>query len=206
PTRTSGDEQGNAPEPGGLRPEGLREAARARYLVIGYGNRLRGDDGVGPVVAENVSDLGLPGVSAIACDLLTPELADPISRAENVIFVDAALTAPRKVELRPIEVADSSQIMAHAADPRTLLALARDVFGHAPQAWLLTIPVETLGIGETFSPLAHQGLKAAVRMLRKMVAPGELTNDAAQRAARTQPRADAAGRCPGKKRRERTAP
>lgn len=120
-------------------------------LVIGYGNTLRSDDGVGPKTAEAVAALNLPGVQALACDLLTPELADPVSRAGWVVFVDAAVDAPREVQLRPLRPADSSQIMAHAADPRTLLALARDVFGRAPEAWWLTIPIQNLAIGEDLS-------------------------------------------------------
>ena len=135
-------------------------------LVIGYGNTLRRDDGVGPGVAEAVAALALPGVRTLACPLLTPELAEPVSQARMVLFVDAAVDAPREVQLRTLAPAESSQIMAHAASPATLLALARDVFGHAPEAWLITIPVEELGIGEEFSPLAQCGFEAAVRHVK----------------------------------------
>ena len=135
-------------------------------LVIGYGNTLRGDDGVGPKVAEAVAALALPGVHAMACPLLTPELAEAVSQAQVVIFVDAAVDAPREVQRRKLEPAASSQIMAHAASPATLLALARDVFGHAPEAWWLTIPVEDLGIGEEFSPLAQRGFECALQQLK----------------------------------------
>ena len=138
-------------------------------LVIGYGNTLRSDDGVGPRVADAVAALNLPGLSALSCGLLTPELADPVSRAQRVIFVDAAVDAPREVQLRPLAPAESSQIMAHAADPRTLLALARDVFGHAPQAWWLTIPVENTRIGEELSPFAKRGFATALEKLRELV-------------------------------------
>jgi hydrogenase maturation protease len=140
-------------------------------LVLGYGNTLRSDDGVGPKVAEAVAALNLPGVRALACGLLTPELADPIAQAARVIFVDAAVDAPREVQLRPLAPADSSQIMAHAANPRTLLALARDVFGHAPPAWWLTIPVENLGIGEDFSLLAERGFATALETIRTAALP-----------------------------------
>jgi hydrogenase maturation protease len=119
-----------------------RQESPAGILVIGYGNTLRRDDGVGPSVADAIAALAPPGVRALACPLLTPELADPISRASVVIFVDAAVDAPREVQMRKLAPADTSQIMAHAASPATLLALARDVFGHAPEAWLLTIPAE----------------------------------------------------------------
>lgn len=140
-------------------------------LIIGYGNTLRSDDGVGPKVVENIAALNLPGTQTLSCPLLTPELADPISRADLVVFVDAAVDAPREVQLRPLAPADSSQIMAHAADPRTLLALARDLFGHAPTAWWLTIPVENLGIGEQFSALAQRGLVVAIDRIKSLCQP-----------------------------------
>lgn len=137
-------------------------------LLIGYGNTLRRDDGVGPKVVEAIAALQLPGVETLSRDLLTPELADPISHAETVIFVDAAVDAPSEVQLRLLAPTDSSQIMAHAANPRTLLALARDVFGHVPKAWWLTIPVKDIGIGEHFSDLARRGVGAAVRQIRDL--------------------------------------
>ena len=139
----------------------------ARLLVIGYGNTLRGDDGVGPKVAELVEALSLPGVRTLACPLLTPELAEPVSQVRVAVFVDAAVDAPRIVQMRKLAPAASSQVMAHAASPATLLALARDVFGHAPEAWLLTIPVRELGVGEGLSPLAQNGLKTALREIEK---------------------------------------
>ncbi len=42
-------------------------------LVIGYGNSLRSDDGVGPFVAEAVEALRLPGVHTLICQQLSPE-------------------------------------------------------------------------------------------------------------------------------------
>jgi hydrogenase maturation protease len=137
-------------------------------LVIGYGNTLRSDDGVGPRVVEAVDALDLQNVQTLACDLLTPELAEPISRAKLVVFVDAAVDAPREVQLRPLAPAESSQIMAHAADPRTMLALARDVFGHAPPGWWLTIPIENTRIGDQLSEFANTGLAVAVERIRAL--------------------------------------
>jgi hydrogenase maturation protease len=147
-----------------------RQESPAGVLVIGYGNTLRRDDGVGPRVADAVATLALPGVRALACPLLTPELAEAISRARVAIFVDAAVDAPREVQLRKLAPADTSQIMTHAASPATLLALARDVFGHAPEAWWLTIPGEDLSLGEELSPLAQRGFELAVEEIRERAA------------------------------------
>jgi len=143
-------------------------------LVLGYGNTLRRDDGVGPRVAEAVAALALPGVRALACPLLTPELADPVSQARVVIFVDAAVDAPREVQLRPLAPADTSQLMAHSASPATLLALARDVFGRAPEAWLLTIPAENMGIGEELSGFTRRGLESAVAEIKQLASSGRV--------------------------------
>ena len=132
------------------------------FLVIGYGNTLRRDDGVGPRVAERIAALGLPGVQAMACALLTPELAEAVARARVVVFVDAAVNGSPQVQLRSLEPAGPSRILAHAADPRGLLTQAHDLFGRAPPAWWLTIPVQDLGIGEELSALARRGLEIAV--------------------------------------------
>lgn len=141
---------------------------KIQLLVIGYGNTLRSDDGVGVRVAEAVERLNLPGVRTFTSQQLSPEHADLISQAERVVFVDAAVDAPQEVQWRELTPGDTTQLMAHAADPRTMLALARDVFGHAPQAWWLTIPAEQLGFGEALSPRAQNGLAEAVAKIQAL--------------------------------------
>jgi hydrogenase maturation protease len=140
----------------------------AGLLVIGYGNPLRCDDGVGPRVVEAVEELKLPAVRTLVCQQLSPEHAEPISRARTVVFVDAAVDAPTEVQLRKLEPGGTTQLMAHAADPRTMLALARDVFGHAPQAWWLTIPAVKLGFGDDLSPAARRGFDKAVQEIKNL--------------------------------------
>ena len=135
-------------------------------LVIGYGNTLRNDDGVGPRVAEALETLRLPGVNTLSCPLLAPEVAEPVARAERVVFVDAAVDGPCEVRFRKLSPAGSSQVMAHAASPDTILALARDLFGHAPNAWLLTIPVVDLAIGDQLSSPAQVGVETAIQKLK----------------------------------------
>lgn len=138
-------------------------------LVIGYGNTLRGDDGVGPRVADAVEALHLPGVRTLVCQQLSPEHAAPIALADTVIFVDAAVDAPKEVQLRPLEPNDTSQLMAHAADPRTMLALSRDVFGHVPHAWWLTIPAERMEFSETLTGSAQHGVAEAVKIIQSLL-------------------------------------
>jgi hydrogenase maturation protease len=134
-------------------------------LVIGYGNSLRGDDGIGPEVAEAVKRLNLDGVHALSCALLVPELAEPVSLARKVIFVDASADSSEGVRWQKLEPDKSSQLMAHAASPHILLALARDIYGHAPEAWWLTLPVVDMGFHTGLSAKAAQDCRIAVQMI-----------------------------------------
>ena len=136
-------------------------------LVIGYGNDLRGDDGVGRKVAEAVAELNLPRVRVIMDHQLAPEMSDPVSQASLVIFVDAAVDAT-EVQLRKLEPAPTGRILTHAPDPRAVLALARDVFGHCPEAWWLTIPIAKMDFSTELSPLAQSGLRMAVEKIKAL--------------------------------------
>jgi hydrogenase maturation protease len=140
----------------------------AQLLVIGYGNELRRDDGVGPKVATVVAEWNLPAIHAIACHQLTPELTDPIASSARVVFVDAAFGSG-PVQIREIEPTQNSQVITHATDPRSLLALAKQAFGHCPPALWLTIPVEDIDFGEQLSPLAREGLQIGLEKIRALV-------------------------------------
>jgi hydrogenase maturation protease len=144
-------------------------AVETELLVLGYGNSLRRDDGVGPRVAQVIEGMQLPGVRTLISQQLSPEHAEPVARARRVIFVDAAVDQTDGVKFRRLAAGTTTQLMAHAAEPRTLLALARDVFGRSPEAWWLTIPVERLGFGTDLSPAAEAGFRIAVAEIKRMV-------------------------------------
>jgi hydrogenase maturation protease len=136
-------------------------------LVIGYGNTLRQDDSVGPRVAERIEALHIDHVRTLICDQLSPEHAEALAHARIAVFVDAAKGASRHVRLQPVKPGASTQLMAHAAAPATMLALARDVYGRAPQAWLLPIPAVRTGFGSNLSVTAQRGLEDATRTITR---------------------------------------
>jgi len=59
--------------------------------VVGVGNELRGEDGAGPHVALAIQQSRLRGVRVLITQQLAPELAESVSQAEEVIFVDAVV-------------------------------------------------------------------------------------------------------------------
>ncbi len=88
---------------------------------------------------------------------------DRFGAAEVAGDADGMLAAI--LEWRKLEPGETSQLMGHAADPRTMLALARDVFGHAPEAWWLTIPAVDLSFTENFSPEVQHGFAQAIKKI-----------------------------------------
>jgi hydrogenase maturation protease len=138
-------------------------------LVIGYGNELRGDDGVGAWVARAVAARQWPGVRALAIHQLLPELAEALSEAEQAVFVDARLGAEGTVELRPLVAEAMVGASGHTWGPQGLLAAARALYGRAPTAWLLTVPAQNLEHGESLSAAAERGAAEAVRHIASLV-------------------------------------
>jgi len=146
------------------------------FLVIGYGNTLRSDDGVGQLVATEVARWELPLVYSLAVHQLAPELVEKIKIAERVIFVDAipASEEANVVQVHPLEpVTTGNFLLGHTSDPQALLALSQAVYRYAPPAWLITIPTINFDLGETLSPIAEQGVVTALQKIRLLVQPQE---------------------------------
>ncbi len=137
-----------------------------RMLIIGYGNTLRGDDGFGRVAAETLRQtIRDPEIEILAVHQLTPELMEPISRAERVLFLDArAEGEPGELRFERVTAeAESAGRFTHFSTPGGLLAGALALYGTAAQATLASAAGVDFGVGE--------GLSAAVEL-----ALGELTS------------------------------
>ncbi len=141
-------------------------------LVIGYGNDLRSDDAVGQRIADSVATWAIPNVRSLAVHQLTPELAASLESTQRVIFVDACLASEEEavVKVSPVEPVDSGNfILGHSSDPRSLLALALALYGHYPQAWLVTVPGINFDLGENLSPVAHRGVAEALEKIDDLI-------------------------------------
>ena len=143
-----------------------------KVLAIGYGNRLRGDDGVGPAVVERVGRLFSSKreklVRALAVHQLTPELAAEIARSDVVWFVDAWANG-RGLMVQKVSVDSSAPSSDHGWSPGVLLYLAKSLYGAEPIAYHLLIPATQFDYGETFSELACSGVKWAIRAIAASV-------------------------------------
>lgn len=112
-------------------------------LIIGYGNPLRGDDGLGWAAAELLTARTDPAhVNIITCQQLTPDLAASISEAAQVIFIDAAVEGqPGEVQIRPLTAPPTPDdgTFTHHLDAAGMMELAASLYEATPLAHLVTV-------------------------------------------------------------------
>ena len=144
-------------------------------LILGYGNPGRLDDGLGPALAEAIQARSLPGVTVEADYQLTVEDAAELARHRVVIFADADAAGPAPFSLTRLE--PSSQPLSfstHSVEPGDVLALAVELFGAEPEAWVLGIRgYEFDAFGERLSERAKANLDAAVQYLEAAMRAGQ---------------------------------
>ncbi|MGA1285390.1 MAG: hypothetical protein ACO34J_15215 [Prochlorothrix sp.] len=76
------------PQPTHTMLDPMTSIAHPRTLIIGYGNTLREDDGVGYCMAEAIAQWNLTGIESKAVHQLTPDLAAHLAEVDRVIFID----------------------------------------------------------------------------------------------------------------------
>lgn len=141
-----------------------------RTVVLGIGNTLRGDDGIGPRVAEALRGRVGNEVSLISCHQLLPEHAAELACADRVIFLDASTaTRPGSVACRRLFPGGGGDVGdGHHLTPHTLIGAARDWFGVSPQAILVTIGITDLAAGEALSPALAEALPQIVDLVAEL--------------------------------------
>lgn len=145
-------------------------------VVIGYGNTLRGDDGLGIHVAERLrTRYAETHVTVISAQQLMPEMAETICCAELVIFVDAEMgDMPGEVRCRSVEAEGplSASIFAHHLRPEQLLAVAVQLYGRQPRAALVTITGLSFEVGEGFSACVQNAIPRLMYQIEQLIASG----------------------------------
>jgi hydrogenase maturation protease len=147
----------------------------ARSLVIGYGNELRGDDGAGFIVAERLAADPPPSrrpIDYLSRRQLTPELALDVSRADRLVLVDATIDLPAgQVDAHRLAAAGPAGAAApssHHMSPQVLLALAEELYGATPEAWLVTIGAANLEVAGDISTQVRAALEPATRKVLEL--------------------------------------
>lgn len=127
-------------------------------LLIGVGNPMRGDDGVGPELAARIGRLALPGVE-VASETEPLALLDHLQRTpapEAVVVVDATTPGPQPGRVRIHRVETGSlrhgiPFGSHGLGVADAVELARNLGLLPRRLTLLGIEAESTNLGAGLS-------------------------------------------------------
>lgn len=146
-------------------------SAAAPCLVIGYGNPGRGDDGIGPLLAERLQDWleaeGLRGIDVLTDIQLNIEHALDIAGRDRVLFIDASADGAAPYALTAVAAVADASYTTHAVSPQGLVEICRRIIkGAVPRAELLAVPGECFDLGAPLSATAAANVEAAWACLK----------------------------------------
>jgi hydrogenase maturation protease len=142
-----------------------------KILIIGIGNPLRGDDGLGwHAVNRLVQRFSLPDIEMFAVQQLTMDLVEAIRQVDLVLFIDSKLDQTPGIftaqNIEPDSCLQSSP--SHFFDPGTLLAAVQALYCKHPQAMLLTISANQFEFSESLSKPVQAALPELVSYVEKL--------------------------------------
>ena len=126
---------------------------KARPLLIGIGNPLRSDDGLGWAVAAMLAQDGDTDYDIQTVHQLTPELAQWMVAADLVVMIDASYEGePGDLRIRPVSLsAQPGAVGTHYATPEELAALTAGIYGYCPAVVVVTMTGVDFSMGERLS-------------------------------------------------------
>jgi hydrogenase maturation protease len=142
----------------------------APTLVFTWGNPSRGDDALGPLVAERLQQW--QSEDATAFEVLTDfqlqiEHALDLRDRSRILFVDAAVDCAPPFAVSRVVAARDRSFTSHAMTPQSLLHVYRELQGEAPPpAWQLAIRGVDFTLGNGLTPAAEEYLEQALRWIR----------------------------------------
>jgi len=144
-------------------------------LVIGVGNRDRGDDGAGREVARRLREQGVVGARVTECRGDAAELLEALSGADRVIVVDAALSGAHPGTVLRIEAHQEPLPQAlrsassHGWGVAEAVELAR-ALGRLPQSVVVyAIEGPCFHPGPDLSPAVRQAVERVTRRVRQEI-------------------------------------
>ena len=136
-----------------------------KTLVIGYGNLLRSDDGVGAYVADAVDSLKLPDTDVCTYHQLHVDLIEKWKFYDRIILVDASEKGP-SLEIKDMgSDCKTAETASHHANPQALLNLLNALYATRPEVKLCSIRGKNFDFGNELSdPVKENAAEAVVRI------------------------------------------
>jgi len=143
-----------------------------RILIIGYGNPLRGDDGIGWHAANVLrKELTSETIRVLSVQQLAPELAEEVSAADYTIFIDAdSGPLPKQITITNLKPDPLLQKpFHHHMTPELLLSYAESIYGRVSQGILFSVTGNSFEFNEQLSKPFQVTLKQLLDRIRSLI-------------------------------------
>lgn len=163
------------------------DRSELRTLVLGYGNRDRGDDGVGLEIVQGLrARFGIPPIlegesglerlggrtDAVFLPQLLPQLVDVLVDYQQVVFVDAhTRTDVPGLHCGVVRPGSAAAAFAHHLSPAVLLALTERLRGKKVPAFAVSVRAYDMGFEQGVSGRTAAGVAPAIETILDLVDP-----------------------------------
>jgi len=139
-------------------------------LVVAYGNPLRSDDGIAWQAGE-VLRRYLPHTSKVICvQQLTPELAEDVALADQVVFLDASRDGePGSVRSDAVFAQAGQRHFSHHLSPAEVLGLCDQLYSAKPHAFIISGNGQCFDHGKELSELAVHAVQEVVAEVSRLI-------------------------------------
>ena len=148
----------------------LKTDIQKKICIVGIGNPLRSDDGLGAYVCEQIEDINLPVVSVITKHQLDTGMTEELSKFKKVIFIDASVKN-ETISLKRLPLKDNyPESSSHQVNPNTLVKLAKKLYPTKTQFYMCTIGGNNFEMGNRISEqslnYAHEAVSLLVEWIK----------------------------------------
>lgn len=137
--------------------------------IVGIGNILRSDDGVGAYVCARLDEMSLHNVSTLVVHQLDPGILDDLMYYEHIVLVDASVNG-KEIEfsaLAPTE--EQAQSSSHHVNATMLGALSRRIYKKELSLYLCAIRGEDFSIGNNLSGRATARAEEVISLISEWI-------------------------------------
>jgi len=152
--------------------ERLNKLRDSATVIVGIGNTLKGDDGVGPLVCEQLEQAKVRA-ELIDAGTVPENYIQPIIKKapQNLLIIDAIDfgVSPGVINVFRPEQLDSSVFSTHTLSPRLFIDMITQEI--EVDVYLVGIQPAQTQIGQSLSAPVSQAAQSLVRMLAEIFPP-----------------------------------
>jgi hydrogenase maturation protease len=137
--------------------------------IVGIGNTLRSDDGVGAYVCETLAKQSITGVHIITSLQLDTNMIEELIGFDQVIFVDAAIDTAEVTLQQITKEHTSPQSFSHHINAAMLARLAEQLYEAKTKFYICAVPGFNFELGNTISKQAKKNATKAVAFVQARI-------------------------------------